>query len=119
MVLNNLDTTDLPYSAQRRVDAVTNTTQAELDAYARIEWSALGNASSPDAAYRAIWRADTWDYRPKALRFTYRIYDAGNRLEQDTTVDLDEDGIYDPDDSNARRTMQRYGRRFSIVVPVP
>ncbi len=119
MVLDNLDTIDIPYYADRRIDVVTNTSQAELNAYARVEWSATDSASSADAAYRAIWRADTWKYRPKALRFTYRIYDEGNRLEQDTTVDLDKDGIFDPDDSNSRRTMQRYGRRFSIVVPVP
>jgi len=119
MVLDNLDTTDIPYYARRRIDVAINTTQAELDGYGQAEWSAAGSTSSADAAYRAIWRADTWQYRPKALRFTYRIYDAGNRLEQDTTVDLDEDGFYDPDDSSARRTMQRYGRRFSIVVPVP
>ncbi len=118
-VLNSLDTTDIPYYADRRIDVVTNTTQAERDAYARVEWSPTGGASDADAAYRAIWRADTWQYRPKALRFTYRIYDEGNRLEQSATVDLDEDGIFDPDDSNARRTMQRHGRRFSIVVPVP
>lgn len=118
-VLDELATTDIPYIARRRIDVVNDTTQEELDAYARVEWASARNVPDPNAAYRAIWRADTWDSRPKALRFTYRIYDAGNRMAQDTTVDLDEDGIYDPDDSEFRRTMRRYGRRFSIVVPVP
>jgi hypothetical protein len=80
----------------------------------KIEWSNPTNgAANAQAAYRAIWRADTWQYRPKALRFTYRIYDAQNRLKQRTEIDLNEDGIADASD------VVRWGQEFSIVVPIP
>ncbi len=88
----------------------------------QIEWTSHSGADE-SAAYRAFWRADTWQHRPKALRFTYRIYDAGNRLKHSTTVDLDQDGDFDPDDGgpandDERRVGIRYGREFSIVVPM-
>jgi len=101
--------------------------------YAAVEWSqfgfnpAVGNFNAQqNAAYRAIWRGDTWDLRPKALRFTYRLYDDGNRLKQNMPVDLDRDGDFDPDDNGFpnqadvnRRELVRFGREFSVVVKVP
>lgn len=99
---------DAPYAA----DATTD----ELGAFQnKIEWSNPSTGlAAPDAAYRAIWRTDVWDYRPKALRFTYRIYDAGNRLKQTTYVDLNEDGVRD-----SNQLVTRLGQEFSFVVPVP
>jgi type II secretory pathway pseudopilin PulG len=110
-------------------DIYADTTAAEEEAFgvrggqSRIEWSnPAGGGPAADAAYRAIWRADTWQFRPTALRFTYRIYDPGNRLKHTTEVDLDEDGDFDPDDppgDSARYDVSRYGKEFSIVVPIP
>lgn len=126
--LDNLDAggTQIPNIAVRRQDVVdygngsyADSTQAEIDAFRdKIEWS---NVVGPDADthYRAIWRADTWQYRPKALRFTYRIYDAGDRLKHTAEIDLDEDGDMDPDGPDDPRIVTRFGRQFSIVVPVP
>ncbi len=90
-----------------------------------VEWSVpAGGGSDPFAQYRATWRTDTWAHRPKALRFTYRIYDAGNRLKHTAEIDLDEDGDFDPDDpvgqpDLTRHSVTRYGQEFSIVVPIP
>ncbi len=109
-------------------DMYADTTLAEEEAFgvrsgqSRIEWSnPSGGGPAADAAYRAIWRADTWQFRPKALRFTYRIYDPGNRLQYTTEIDLDEDGDYEPDDppgDSDRYSVTRYGEEFSIVVPI-
>lgn len=120
----------IPNYAVRRQDYSTDTRADAAVAFGiaagsqnKIEWSRNGNLSGNDSAYRAIWRGDTWQYRPKALRFTYRIYDAGNRLKQTTEIDLDEDGDFDPDEAppndSQRRLMMRWGRTFSVVVPVP
>ncbi len=110
----------VPQIAVRRQDVVGDSTETEEDAFRdRIEWSRTGSASDVDAAYRAIWRTDTWQHRPTALRFTYRIYDAGNRLKHDAEIDLDEDGYFDPDGSSDRAQFVRHGRQFSIVVPLP
>ncbi|HKQ48509.1 MAG TPA: hypothetical protein VJZ71_10600 [Phycisphaerae bacterium] len=86
-----------------------------------IEWSQSGITADPGAHYRAVWRRGTWQFRPKALRFTYRIYDATRRLKQPTSVDFDEDGTADPDPANPTSPfiVTRYGQEFSIVVPVP
>src|SRR5690606_38112603 len=67
-------------------------------AYEEIEWPTGGQpGESTTAAYRAIWRGDTWQYRPRALRFTYRLYDANERLRQATEVDFNRNGQPDPD----------------------
>ncbi len=93
----------------------------ETAAFANIEWSPTGVTSDAAARYRAVWRTDTWAYKPKALRFTYRIYDATRRLKQSATVDFDEDGAADPDPANpsAPYITTRYGQEFSIVVGLP
>jgi hypothetical protein len=100
---------------------VTQQDQNERDAFqTKIEWATVSNGN-PDAqaAYRAVWRADTWQYRPKALRFTYRIYDAQSRLKQMTSIDLNDDGKPDTDPSGKAYSVARYGQEFSIVVPIP
>lgn len=101
----------------------------ETAAFANIEYGynpsgSIGVTPDQDAGYRAVWRTDNWQYRPKALRITYRLYDAGLRIQSPTNVDLNENGILDPDDSNQPRTtpaalVSRYGQEFSIVVAVP
>lgn len=121
----------LPYVASRRQDYVNDTTYEAAGVFGiaagtqnKVEWSRNGAASGLDSAYRAIWRPETWDHRPKALRFTYRIYDPDNRLKQSEDIDLNENGDFDPDDASAfvdndRRQLTRYGRTFSFVVPLP
>jgi len=85
-----------------------------------VEWSdPLNGAPASDASYRAVWRRDTWDLRPKALRFTFRIYDNGNHLENHDHVDLNEDGVPDLAAAGTPATVARYGRQFSVVVPIP
>lgn len=125
-VLNNLSTTLIPNIAIRRQDVPQISAGVYIDSSAaenqyfrdKVEWSSAA-AAAPDAAYRALWRLDTWDHRPKALRLSYRIYDARDRLKQVTEMDLDEDGDFDPDNSPTVQTANRYGRQFSIVVSLP
>lgn len=87
----------------------------------RIEWSPNGITPNVDARYRAVWVGADFDeqIRPKALRFTYRIYDATNRLTELTTLDLNEDGIPDPDAMSTPYSVRRWGQEFSVVVPLP
>ncbi len=97
-------------------------TDAEFDAFQnKIEWSNPDSgAASPSASYRAIWRLDTWQYRPKALRFTYRIYDARNRLKSVPETDLNDNSIPDPDEGGTGPALvTRFGKEFSVVVPIP
>ncbi len=118
----------LPNVAVRRQDFTTDTTSEEAEAFGittiapgsqnKVEWVSSPGAG-PDVAYRAIWRLDTWRFRPKALRFTYRVYDADNRLKHTTEIDLDDDGDSDPDGPGTARVATRYGRQFSVVVPLP
>jgi hypothetical protein len=112
---------DTTYVAIRRQDMAIETTAGELVDYAnRVEWSATGNSSDVNAAYRAVWRSDTWHLRPKALRITYRIYDAGLRVKEKAALDLDEDGVPEPEGSAvAPRTVARYGQEFSVIVELP
>ncbi len=129
VVLDNVTTrinvpTPLPNVAIMRSNPALYPDQAV--SYESVEWSATGNSIANNAAYRAIWRGDTWDLRPKALRFTYRLYDDGNRLKQNAPIDLDRDGDFDPDDNGfptqpdlTRRELVRFGREFSVVVKVP
>lgn len=123
-VTNRLNPTPLPNVAIMRSNPVLFPEGA--DAYQAVEWSELDSNIGINAAYRAIWRGDTWDLRPKALRFTYRLYDDGNRLKQNTPIDLDRDGDFDPDDNGfpfqpdvTRRELVRFGREFSVVVKLP
>ena len=86
----------------------------------RIEWSPIGVTTDTDARYRAVWIGNDYElFRPKALRFTYRIFDANNRLSDETTLDLNDDGIPDPDASSTPFLVRRWGLEFSIVVPLP
>ncbi|MEK6644605.1 MAG: hypothetical protein AABZ08_11925 [Planctomycetota bacterium] len=91
----------------------------ETLAFAGIEWSPFGINSNQDAQYRAVWRTNNWNLRPKALRFTYRLYDAGSRLQQTATIDLNGNGTDDPDPALTKPIVQQRGLEFSIVVPIP
>jgi len=122
--LSNAD--DVEFKPQRRADvtspSVPSPEEEERLAFVnKIEWSYPGDgAADKDAAYRAIWRTDTWELRPKALRFTYRIYDAGDTLKQAMHVDIDEDGVLDRDEgANWPGLVTRFGQEFSFVVPLP
>jgi hypothetical protein len=111
----------------RRQNAPSNTVpSAEEDERLafqnQIEWSdPVSGTPAVNAAYRAIWRLDTWQYRPKALRFTYRIYDSRNRLKQTVDTDLDDDGVADWQEgaTGTPRSVTRLGQEFSFVVPLP
>lgn len=107
--------------ARREVLSATIPSPEETQrlAFDDIEMYEPGNAGPSDiAAYRAVWTLDNWEYRPKALRFTYRIYDATNRLKNSAEVDLDGDGDPDPDGPGSAN-VERWGQEFSFVVPVP
>lgn len=112
---------NVTYYASRRQNAIGDTTVSENQTFAnQIEWSAFANGANVNAAYRAIWRADTWAFRPKAIRVTMRLYDALNRLEDTSTIDLDEDGDPDPDGTALPPfVVTRYGIEHSFVLPVP
>ncbi len=112
---------NLTYYASRRQNAVGDTTASENQTFAdQIEWSPFANAANVDAAYRAVWRADTWAFRPKAIRVTMRLYDGANRLKDTSTIDLDEDGDPDPDGAALPPfVVTRYGIEHSFVLPVP
>jgi len=119
-----------PFEAWRRGDQVNyyggspTAPQLLVDAYG-TETSIFNNViesadlSGSNAAYRAVWRKDNWQYRPKALRITYRLFDVRNKLESDTTVDLDDDDRPDPEGSATPYVLKRYGQEFSVVIPVP
>ncbi len=94
---------------------------AETDAFLnRIEWSDTGVTPDVDARYRAVWRgADYEQYRPKALRFRYRLFDSNKRLTEPTTLDLNDDGVPDIDMASDPYNVVRYGQEFSIVVALP
>lgn len=112
----------LPQRSALRANFPASTTLAEAAVFgipggagSRVEaWSTGANAR-----YRAVWRNDTWEFRPKALRFTFRVYDSHNRLARQSPLDLDEDGI-DDDSENASlpSVVKRYGQEFSIVIPL-
>jgi len=120
----------MKHLAMRRQDAYINPAltpeahaaeQALNDVYRdKIEWSRDDSSATTTAAYRAIWRGDTWQYRPRALRITYRLYDDNDRLRQTTEVDFNRNGEADPDGPLlAKRKVLRAGREFSVVVRVP
>lgn len=86
----------------------------------RIEWSQTGVTPDTDARYRAVWVGNDYElFRPKALRFTYRLFDANNRLSENTPIDLNDDGVPDPDAASTPYLVRRWGLKFSIVVPLP
>lgn len=115
----------LRFIATMRGSIFWDMTAAEVEAYrlsgnaSLIEW-ATNVAGSPatDMAYRAVWRRDTWQFRPKALRFTYRIYDAAGALKNQEQLHTDEYGDVTPPTANPVIT-NRFGQWFSIVVPLP
>ena len=116
----------LAYLPVRRQGFPDYSSPAEAEAFGlsggtnQIEWSNPGGigGSAVDGAYRAVWRTDTWAFRPKALRFTYRIYDSGNRLKESANVDLNEDGEADPNADNPA-IVPRWGKEFCIVIALP
>jgi len=119
----------ISYTARRRVDQFgTNYYTAGAPASVAnaydLETLTFGNqiesaaSSGATASYRAVWRKDNWQYRPKALRITYRLFDAANKLESDSTVDLDDDDLADPEGGTPYVTS-RYGQEFSLIIPVP
>lgn len=86
----------------------------------RVEWSPFGVTPNVDARYRAVWRgSDYQQHRPKALRFSYRLYDANARLSLATSLDLNEDGVADPDAATTPFSVTRWGQEFSVVVSLP
>lgn len=99
-----------------------NADNNNLARWSDIEWSSPA-AADAQARYRAVWRSDVWHapYKPTALKFTYRIYDATHRLKQNATLDFNEDGLPDPDPNNAGKpyVTTRWGQEFSIVVQIP
>ncbi len=115
-----LDSAGKPNPSNPSTNNPDNTTE-ETAAFANIEWSPFGIDADQVAQYRAVWRAGNWQYRPKALRFTYRLYDAGRRLYQTTTTDLNENGLPDPDLAPVtdKPSVIQHGIEFSIVVPIP
>lgn len=124
------DAVGVPYYAWKRQNvylypslspAERDAEQAVKDLFRdRIEWPRGNNPGTQRAMYRAIWRADTWEYRPKALRFTYRLYDENNRIKNNTEVDFNRDGFPDPSIPGVPNwQMARMGREFSVVIPVP
>jgi hypothetical protein len=107
------------YLAVRRQDTTFETTPAETASFTNeIEYAGLAAAPGVNANYRAIWRKGTWGLRPKALRFTFRIIDARNRLRAHTTIDNDEDGDPDPDGTASPTLVTRFGEEFSYVIPL-
>lgn len=115
----------LQYTAVMRQDFPSDTTTTEAEAFGvgggnnRIEWaSSPGGSSTADNAYRAVWRLDTWPFRPTALRFSYRIYDTGRRLKRQTTNWADEFGDTDPPVGSPPVVYTRFGQAFSIVIPL-
>jgi len=67
-------------------------------------------------AYAAIWKNSTWQFRPKALRFTFRVYDSQDRTSSEEIVNTTpwfDPATLTPD------PVRRWGQEFSFVVPVP
>ncbi|RIK68098.1 MAG: hypothetical protein DCC65_04535 [Planctomycetota bacterium] len=86
----------------------------------RIEWSPFGVSPNVDARYRAVWRGSDYDrYRPRALRFSYRLYDANGRIQKPAHLDLNDDGVADPEPGVTPFNVVRWGQEFSVVVALP
>ena len=85
-----------------------------------IEVSNGGTNPTSQNTYRAMWQSDTWGVRPKALRFTFRVFDRNGKLSNNETLDLNEDGL--PDDfssiDGSPDIVRRYGKEFSFIVPL-
>ncbi|MCK6482752.1 MAG: hypothetical protein L6R00_01280 [Phycisphaerae bacterium] len=83
----------------------------------RIE--SLGTATGNGIkSYRAAWLPRTWGFRPKALRFTFRVYDATDRIANNDHVDNDMGGTF-VGDGVPDAFVKRYGLEFSFVVDLP
>lgn len=106
---------------------VVNALQAEVGVYGtgggyaasvtnQIEqWGAgqVANATGPHH-YRVGWLANTWQFRPKALRFTFRVYDSADRIVSDEVVNTT------PwQNATPSGLVRRWGQEFSFVVAVP
>lgn len=93
---------------------------ATADFVNRIEWSPNGISPNITARYRAVWRGSDYELRrPKALRFSYRLFDSNARLQKPTSIDLNEDGVADPEAGVSPYSVVRWGQEFSVVVALP
>jgi len=75
-------------------------------------------------AYRAVWNRGTWAFRPKALRFTFRVYDSQNHLSETDTYNQTPWAAIptwlSPNDPRTRGgRVRRYGLEYSFVVRLP
>ncbi|MEE8169176.1 MAG: hypothetical protein V3T70_01385, partial [Phycisphaerae bacterium] len=81
----------------------------------QIEFVTVGlNSIGVAPNYRAVWTPNTWVFRPKALRFTFRVYDSADRIVNEVQVNQA------PWSNNPPLVpAKRYGQEFSFVVEVP
>lgn len=77
-----------------------------------------GNGPGGLPVYRAVWTPKTWDFRPKALRFTFRAYDSQDRIANVEQSRSNVDALNVPANF-VTPTPKRYGLEFSFVVNVP
>jgi len=110
-----------------RVDSTLSALGQATEAQETNTFDSLVESNVPagaNASYRAIWGTSTWSLRPKAIRITYRLFDARNRLSNSGTVDLNENGRPDNGTPNDQGNTppyltRRWGQEFSFVIPVP
>jgi type II secretory pathway pseudopilin PulG len=77
-------------------------------------------ASPAEVRYRAIWTPVTWDARPKALRFTFRVYDAQDRLATEEAYDQTPWTTPTPYAVAGQPVaVKRSGLEYSFVVRLP
>ncbi len=77
-------------------------------------------ASAAEVRYRAIWTPATWDARPKALRFTFRVYDAQDRLATEEAYDQTPWTTPTPYAVGGQAVaVKRSGLEYSFVVRLP
>lgn len=83
-----------------------------------IEFSTNGFVNG----YGAIWTGATWAYRPKALRFTFRVYDSRDRLssaEAYDTTPWQSPTLWVPGPGANPEPVRRFGLEYSFVVKLP
>ncbi len=75
-------------------------------------------------AYRAVWNRATWAFRPKALRFTFRVYDSQNHLSESDAYNQAPwapvpTWLNSSDPRTPGGRVRRYGLEYSFVVNLP
>lgn len=75
-------------------------------------------------AYRAVWNHATWAFRPKALRFTFRVYDSQNHLSDTDSYNqapwaASPTWLNPNDPRSPGGRVRRYGLEYSFVVNLP